>query len=72
MLIAELIVGLARVYGGLGLAVAAVFLTIGIDRIDPVARGAYAFRVLLVPGIVLLWPLVLVRWRSLARAADRA
>ena len=33
----------------------------------PGARGAYAVRPLLVPGIVLLWPLVLWRWAVLAR-----
>jgi hypothetical protein len=56
------------VYAGLGLAVAAAFLVIGFDRVDPAAQGAYAVRPLLVPGLVLLWPLVLWRWRVLARA----
>ncbi len=65
---ASLLVNVAWAYGGLGLAVAAAFLTFGIDRIDASARGAVAFRPLLVPGVVLLWPLVLVRWRALARA----
>lgn len=54
-------------YGALGAAVALAFLTVGIERIDPAARGAYAFRPLLVPGLVLLWPLVLWRWRRLKR-----
>lgn len=54
-------------YGGIGLAVAAAFLLIGFDRIDPAARGAYAVRPLLLPGLVLLWPLVIWRWRVLAR-----
>ena len=35
-----------------------------IEAIDPVARGAYAFRPLLLPGLALLWPLVLRRWRQ--------
>lgn len=54
-------------YGGIGLAVAAAFLLVGFDRVDPAARGAYAVRPLLLPGLVLLWPLVLWRWRILAR-----
>lgn len=45
--------------GGL---IAALFLTVGIDRIDEDARMAYVFRPLLVPGILLIWPLVLWRW----------
>lgn len=64
-------VGMA-VWIGLGLAVAVAFLTIGIDRVDPAARGAYAVRPLLVPGIVLLWPMVILRWRSLVTGARRS
>lgn len=45
-----------------GGVVAALFLTIGVDRIDEDSRGAYAFRPLLIPGILLIWPLVLWRW----------
>ena len=61
------IVNIATIYGAAGLAVAAVFLLWGIDRIDPAASGAYAFRPLLIPGIVLLWPAVLLRWVWLER-----
>ena len=42
------------------------FLLVGLDRIDPVARGAYGFRPLLLPGLVLLWPWVVLRWARLA------
>jgi len=59
---AILIVKLVGVYGTIGAVVAAVFLVVGIGRIDPGARGAYAFRPLLVPGVVFLWPVVLWRW----------
>jgi hypothetical protein len=67
---ASLLVDLAWAYGLLGLAVAAAFLLYGIDRVDPSARGAVAFRPLVAPGIVLLWPLVLLRWRALAKAGS--
>jgi hypothetical protein len=69
---AAALVTLAEVWAVVGLAVAAVFLLWGIDRIDPAAHGAIAFRPLLVPGIVLLWPLVLWRWRALSRAPETA
>ncbi len=62
-----LIVDAAWAYLLIGAAVAAAILFLGIDRIDPAARGAYAFRPLLLPGLMLLWPLVLWRWRVLAR-----
>jgi hypothetical protein len=51
-----------------GLLVAVAFLSVGIDRIDHAAAGAYAFRPLLIPGILLLWPLVLWRWIVLVRS----
>ena len=54
-------------YAALGAAVALAFLTVGIERVDPAARGAHAFRPLLLSGLVLLWPLVLWRWRRLER-----
>jgi hypothetical protein len=64
---AELIVQSATVYAAIGGLVAVLFLLFGIDRIDPAARGAYAFRPMIAPGIVLLWPVVLVRWAVLER-----
>lgn len=64
---AATIVNIVMLYGAAGLAVAAVFLLWGIDRIDPTATGAYAFRPLLIPGVVLLWPAVLLRWAWLER-----
>lgn len=64
---ADRLLDAAWIYAALGLAVAAAFLTVGIGRVSPPARGAYTFRPLLVPGIVLLWPLVLARWLHLER-----
>jgi len=46
------------VWSTVGAIVALVFLLIGIDRFDEDARGAYIFRPLLVPGVVIIWPLV--------------
>ena len=48
-------------YVAIGGAVAAWFLLWRIDRIDPAAVGAFAFRPLLVPGVVLLWPIVVLK-----------
>lgn len=59
---AETIIEIAGWYGLAGCAVAAVFLAIGLNRIDPGGHGSYLFRALLVPGLVLIWPIVLVRW----------
>lgn len=59
-----------EIYGWIGAAVAVLFLFVGIDRVDPSARGSYAFRPLLIPGIVVLWPLVLFRWIRLERTPE--
>jgi hypothetical protein len=44
---------------------------VGVDRVDPASRGAIAFRPLLLPGAVMLWPVVLVRWITLERHRAR-
>jgi hypothetical protein len=65
--VAVLLYHLALAYAGLGVPVGLAFILVGVDRIDPAARGAIAFRPLLLPGTVLLWPLVLARWIALER-----
>ena len=61
----ELIIAAAKLYAAVGAGVSIAFLFWGIDRIDPAARGTYLFRPLLVPGLILIWPLVLKRWSAL-------
>ncbi len=55
---ANLLYSLASGYVWCGLAVAAAFLAFGLDRILSNANGSYFFRPLLIPGLTLLWPLV--------------
>ena len=62
---AQLLIWLVTIYGGIGALVAALFLFIGIDRIDEDARGSYTFRPLLIPGVIVLWPVVIARWIEL-------
>lgn len=64
---ATIIIDAVCVYAVVGMALGLAFLLWGIDRVDPAAAGAYAFRPLLIPGLVLLWPLVAVRWIILER-----
>ncbi len=67
---AELIFFGIKVWLSVGAIVAVAFLLVGIDRIDEDADGAYVFRPLLVPGVLLIWPLVLWRWFVLATGRD--
>ncbi|TIX90827.1 hypothetical protein [Rhizobium sp. P44RR-XXIV] len=57
-------------WAGIGLAVAIAFLLFGFDKVDPGAHDAYAVRPLLVPGLVLLWPLVVWRWLRLTKEGE--
>lgn len=63
--LARLIVGSLGVYAALGLLFGAAFLTAGLARIDPAARASrWGFRLLILPGVVALWPWLLRRWAS--------
>ena len=64
---ARIVIEVLQYYGYVGLAVAAAFLLIGIERVDASARRAYAFRPLLIPGCIVLWPLVILRWVAAER-----
>ena len=69
ILLARLIVGSLAAHAALGLLFAPLFVLRGVGRIDPSARGAsWGFRLLILPGVVALWPYLLRRW--LARAEE--
>ena len=60
---AEAIVGGLAGYLVLGLAFALAFVPLGVAAIDPAARGMpRAARLLIAPGVVALWPLLLWKW----------
>ena len=61
--IAGWIVSGLGVYAGVGVLFAVVFVVAGVNRIDVVAReSTWGFRVMIFPGSVALWPLLLERW----------
>jgi hypothetical protein len=58
-----LIAGLFYLYAAIGLLFGVGFVIWGIERVDPAARGAgMGFRILVLPGVAALWPLMLARW----------
>jgi hypothetical protein len=62
---AEAIVSVLSLYAGMGLAFAVPFLIRGVERIDSQARGSgLGFRLIVLPGVVAFWPLLLRRWAS--------
>jgi hypothetical protein len=63
VLVAQLILVGLLVYLLAGLAVGLPFVFRGVDRVDAAARGASpGFRLLILPGTVALWPLLLAKW----------
>lgn len=62
-MIATMFLALAGVYLLCGMIFAVPFVIVGVGRIDPhAARGSWGFRVLILPGTTLLWPLLAKRW----------
>jgi len=61
----------AGFYAVAGFVFALAFLSIGIARLDPAARGSgLGFRLMILPGVMVLWPLLLVHWIVGGRAPD--
>ena len=62
---AEVVVLLFAVYIACGLAFAPFFVWRGVGRVDPAAKTTgLGFRLIILPGVAALWPLLLLRWRS--------
>jgi hypothetical protein len=60
--VAQLIIVIVKGYLLCGLAFAIPFIIFGIHRVDPSAKnGTMAFRLMVLPGITLFWPLLLTR-----------
>jgi hypothetical protein len=51
------------IYLACGLLFAVPFVWFGVKRIDPpAAHGSWGFRLLILPGAMAFWPLLLRRW----------
>lgn len=67
---AEYVVLGLGVYFGVGVLFALLFLTVLIGRMDPAAKGTSPwFRLIISPGVVGLWPLMLVKVLSRGKPA---
>lgn len=61
--IATWLVRALGLYAALGILFSAVFVLRGIERVDPGAHGSgWGFRLMVLPGVVALWPLLFGRW----------
>lgn len=61
---AQVVAAVVESYLLAGIAFALVFLPRGAARVDPgIGRSPVAVRLLLAPGVVLLWPVLARRWQ---------
>jgi len=61
---AELVVLGLGIYAAIGLLVGVIYMLGGAGRIDPAAKGKgmpFRVRLLILPGIIGLWPLMLIK-----------
>jgi hypothetical protein len=62
MIVASLLIVLGT-YLAAGFCFAIPFVLVGVKRIDPhAAHGSWGFRLLIFPGTLAFWPLLLRRW----------
>ena len=65
MTIPAILLTVLGAYLAFGLLFAVPFAFIGAKRIDPqAADGSWGFRLLIIPGAMACWPLLLRRWAS--------
>ncbi len=61
--VAEMILSAAGAYLLAGVVFSLLFLVFGLRRVDALAAdGSSGFKALILPGIVGLWPIVLLLW----------
>lgn len=65
----EILLVVLAAHLALGALFALPFLVRGLETIDHAAKGSsWAFRLLILPGVATLWPLLLLKWRRVRRS----
>ena len=63
MIIMRVLLVVVATYLIMGACFGIVFLARGLARVDPAARGSsWAFRLLILPGVAALWPVMAAEW----------
>ncbi len=66
----EILLSVLGAYLGVGLVFALVFVWRGVGRVDTVAAHAgMGFLVVVIPGVMALWPLLAWRWMHAGRSS---
>lgn len=73
MLIAEIVLWVFGFYLLIGLAVGVPFVWRGVNKVDAAAQGtSVTFRLVILPGCVVLWPLILQRWLHAQKGVEHS
>ena len=68
MLLVTVIFSLVAIYLAAGLVFAIPFVTKGVTQIDEGAAGSkWGFRVIIIPGVMVFWPLLLRKWMKASK-----
>jgi hypothetical protein len=63
MIIIKLILAFAALYLLFGLLFAILFVSKGVQKVDEGAHGgSIGFRIIIIPGTMVFWPLLLKKW----------
>lgn len=55
-----------------GIVFAVLFVSVGVTRVDPAAsHSSLGFKLIIIPGVVALWPWLAHRWRRKVPHAER-
>ncbi len=70
---AELLVTILGLYCAIGLIVGLLIAFLGLGRVNPDAKGVKtSVRLLFLPGLMALWPLMVMKWIAGAPAEEEA
>jgi hypothetical protein len=73
MIIITVILSIAAAYLIAGLLFALPFVLKGVMRIDEGAIGSgWGFRIIIIPGTIVFWPLLLKKWINAVKKNDTA
>ncbi|MGH2552727.1 MAG: hypothetical protein ACRDEB_03360 [Chitinophagaceae bacterium] len=68
MIIANYILIIAAIYLALGFLFAIPFVIKGVHQVDEGAHGgSIGFRIIIIPGTMVFWPLLLKKWLKAAK-----
>jgi hypothetical protein len=63
MLLVYIILAMVALYLLAGLVFAIPFVIKGVSKIDEGAQGStWGFRIIIIPGVIVFWPLLLKKW----------